>query len=84
MVATPLPEEWIELLEQDDREITRECYAALLNNQHYSLYFDKVLEMLADEKRQIPYYSAFRLSYVEIAIWPCLYLKDEWCESAIS
>ena len=78
-----MPEERIEFLEDNERETARQCYTALLNNRHYNIYLDKVLEMLASDQRQNPYYSAFRLPYVEIAIWPCLYLKDEWCESAI-
>ena len=43
-----------------------------------------VLEMLADEKTQIPYYKAFKFLYIEIAVWPLLYLKNEWCESSFA
>lgn len=40
--------------------------------------------MIATGNRQIPYYKLFRKKYVEIAIWPLLYVREEWCESAIA
>ena len=41
-----------------------------------------VLELLAEEKMQVPYYKAFRFLFVEIAVWPLLYLKNESFKSA--
>ena len=52
-------------------------------NEHYNKFsYDMILPGLSSNERYIPYWKAFRLTYVEIAIWPLLYLRDKWCESA--
>ena len=42
------------------------------------------LESLAMDVTSFPYYKLFRFSHVEIAIWPLLYVKSEWCESSMT
>ena len=41
-------------------------------------------ELLAQERTTLCYYEYCKLECVEMAIWPLLYLKEEWCESNIS
>jgi len=85
-VVLPLPEERIALIRNDrDREIVSSLYKILLeNSQHYNEYYTLVLEMLACDSDTVPYYKAFSFECIEVAIWPLLYVKEEWCESAIS
>ena len=50
----------------------------------YSHYYTYVLELLAKDKMELQYYEFCKLQCIEIAIWPLLYIKEQWCESNIS
>ena len=41
------------------------------------------LGLLATDTFTLPYYKVCKLECVEIAIWPLLYLKEEWCENNV-
>ena len=45
--------------------------------------YDYVLGLLATDTFTLPYYKVCKLECVEIAIWPLLYLKEEWCENNV-
>ena len=50
---------------------------------NFSRYYDYVLELLASDIFTLPYYKVCRLECIEMAIWPLLYIKEEWCESKL-
>ena len=56
----------------------------LLSNEHYARFYTFALESLAMNIESFPYYKLFCLKYIEIAIWPLLYIKNEFCESGIT
>lgn len=58
-------------------------FAELMASPHYNEFYSLALELLASGEKNLPYYKFFRNQYIEIAIWPLLYVKPEWCESAI-
>ena len=50
----------------------------------FSHYYGYVLELLAQSEYGLPYYKVCQLQCIEMAIWPLLYVKKEWCESNLS
>ena len=42
------------------------------------------MQLIAEQKTDLPYYEYSRLQCIEMAIWPLLYVKEKWCESNIS
>ena len=48
-----------------------------------SRYYDYVLELIASEQSSLSYYKMGHLECIEIALWPLLYIKEEWCESKV-
>ena len=50
---------------------------------YFSPCYDYVLELLASKIFSLTYYKICRLECTEMAIWPLLYIKEEWCESKV-
>ena len=50
----------------------------------YGHYYSYALELIAQDKMQLPFYEYPRLQCIEMAIWPLLYINEKWCESTIS
>ena len=49
----------------------------------FSRCYDYVLELLVSNIFSLTYYKICRLECIEMAIWPLLYIKEEWCESKV-
>ena len=50
----------------------------------FSHYYSYALELIAQDKMQLPFYEYTRLECIEMAIWPLLYIHEKWCECNIS
>lgn len=59
-----------------------ELFDQLTQRPLYSKLYTVALRLLAAEKFKMPYFKASSLSGLVTAIWPLLYIKDNWCESA--
>ena len=46
-------------------------------------YYNYVLELIASEQYSLPYYKMCCLECTKIALWPLLYITEEWCENKV-
>ena len=53
------------------------------DNIHYAYFYERASVKLCNEENNIPYYEVFQMEYIEIALWPLLYVKEEFCESSM-
>ena len=83
IIVLPLVEDRISDLEGDAHHRVSRKFNLLMQNPHYREYYTFVLEQVPLEQIKVPYYKIFRRRHIEIAIWPLLYIKPEWCESAM-
>ena len=56
----------------------------LLQSQQYRRWYDWANDKLTKGETNIPYYEVFKMDYVEMAVWPLLYVKENYCESILS
>ena len=62
----------------------RFCLKIVILNTVNNVFFSAtIMTMFWNYWLTIPYYKVCKLECVEIAIWPLLYLKEEWCESNV-
>lgn len=80
-VITPSVEERLTQLRDDDRVRLTAVFHRLRENEYYNHFYELAQRKLVEGTTRIPYWTLFRMEFVEMAIWPLLYLKPEWCES---
>ena len=71
------------IADENRKRKLRNKFPELLGGEEYRNWYDYTLMKIAEGKKNIPYYEVFKMKYVKMAIWPLLYVKKEFCESAI-